>query len=287
MTTYILGASGQLGGVVWRHSKRAGTGWKGQARQSGFDVKWDGRFDRSHPPVLQEGATLINMIGGTGHQREDLTALNVDFVRDLLERAANAGVAHVILASSAAVYGNGTGAPFEEDAALAPLTPYGRSKAAMEDVAHDLVARNASPPVTILRIANVAGSDALTSVARSASLEGKPMSIHRFPSGKAALRSYIGPKDLFDCVSALSANTPDGIQTFNICAPAPVRLDALLSSYQSALFPGLTFTDEPAPDGIPEEVVLSTKKLETIISLDQSTSQPNVIVQQVVEDQEC
>jgi len=284
MNTHVLGASGRLGGVLWRHAKQTGAVWFGQSRHDGFEVQSDGRFPAKAPLFLEHGSTLINMIGDTGNDENRLGALNVDFVRDLLLKAGDAGVSHVLLASSAAVYGTGHGEPFDEDSPLAPLTHYARSKALMENVANDLTASGKSPPVTILRIANVAGSDALSTVARAAAAAGKPMTMHKFASGKAALRSYIGPADLFRCICALAAAPPQTLQTFNICAPAPVRLDALITSYKATLFPDLSLVDGPAPDGTPEEVVLSTAKLERVVRFDDTASQPDAMARQVAKD---
>jgi len=224
------------------------------------------------------------MIGETGQDEEHLQALNVDFVRKLLIRAGCAGVAHVLLASSAAVYGAGKQVPFEEDAPLAPVNAYGRSKTDMEDIAHDLVARGSAPPVTILRIGNVAGSDTLTSVARSAAAKGKPLTLHRFKSGRTALRSYVGPDNLFRFISVLASNPPKTIQTFNICSPLPVRLDHLVSSYKSTIFPKLYLRDAPAPDTTPEEVVLSAGRLGCFVPMCHSASQPDEMAKQVAMD---
>jgi len=224
------------------------------------------------------------MIGETGTNKNQLQAINVDFVHELLTRADDAGVAHVVLASSAAVYGLGRGEPFDENTNLSPMNSYGRSKAVMEDLAQDLAARGKAPPITVLRVANVTGSDALITAAQAAVAADKPMTIHRFPSGKAALRSYIGPEDLYHCVSALAAMPPSTIQTINICAPKPVRVDTLAQSYKDTLFPDLAFDSGPAPSGTPEEVVLSTSALESVVSFGPEASQTNEMAQQVAKD---
>ena len=61
-------------------------------------------------------------------------AINVAGTLSVLEAAKQAGVKRVILASSAAVYGDSTN-PVQEDAHKKPLSPYAASKLAMEQAA--------------------------------------------------------------------------------------------------------------------------------------------------------
>jgi UDP-glucose 4-epimerase len=78
--------------------------------------------------------------------------------RALVESAVQAGVAHFIFSSTAAVYGTPQAMTVAEDAPLHPQTPYGRSKLMTEwmlrdtSAAHDLTH-------TILRYFNVSGAD--------------------------------------------------------------------------------------------------------------------------------
>jgi nucleoside-diphosphate-sugar epimerase len=58
--------------------------------------------------------------------------INVTGSLNVLIAAQQAGIRRVVFASSASVYGNPTLVPTPEDAPLAPLSPYGASKAAME-----------------------------------------------------------------------------------------------------------------------------------------------------------
>jgi len=112
--TLLLGAHGKLGGILARGARRAGAGWHMQARKLPADRVWDGTFS-SAAQVFTDTDTIINMIGDTGTDHDKLERLNVGFVRQLLDMAARTGVGHVILASSAAVYGAGDGTPFTEE----------------------------------------------------------------------------------------------------------------------------------------------------------------------------
>lgn len=284
MTTTVLGANGRLGGMLTRFSSRADLGWKAQHRGTGVGLRWSGRFaDEAPDDIFCEGATIINMIGHTGRDAEVLQATNVKFVRALLNHSASCGVAHVILASSAAVYGNGDGTAFHESDPLAPTSPYGASKAAMEEVAHTAPD---GPKITILRIGNVAGADALLQAARSQTAIGQPMGLHRFASGRAATRSYIGPLDLARVIVSVAGAARSEAQrttTLNVAHPSPVRLDDLLASYRTHLLPDLNWKDETAPEGIPEEVVLNVEALQQLHSF--SPANADHFAQQVAQDQ--
>ncbi|MGC9958650.1 NAD-dependent epimerase/dehydratase family protein, partial [Roseiarcus sp.] len=57
---------------------------------------------------------------------------NVSNARTLIEAAIRGGVKTFIFSSTAAVYGETGAEPLSEDAALAPVSPYGRSKLMVE-----------------------------------------------------------------------------------------------------------------------------------------------------------
>jgi UDP-glucose 4-epimerase len=78
--------------------------------------------------------------------------------RALLEVAVNSGVKHFIFSSTAAVYGNPKTVPVNEEAALAPMSPYGNSKLMTEVMLKDVGAAHDLKYV-ILRYFNVAGAD--------------------------------------------------------------------------------------------------------------------------------
>lgn len=279
-TTTLLGANGKLGSILSTCVTQAGVGWRTVARSGGADVIWSGRFD--DPAVdlaLPKGGTVINMIGTAAGDAATLQATNVDFVSDLLEHATTRGVAHVVLASSAAVYGAGHGAPFAEDSMPAPITPYGTSKLAMEQVAMNAPP---GPAVTILRIGNVAGADALLLAAKHHEALGRPVPLHRWPDGAAATRSYIGPLDLFGVVRAMTHPPHNGPpRLINVTHPQAVTLDDLLAGYRKHLIPALEWIDQPAPDTIPQRVTLSADKVQGFVNFSISDTPADALAQQV------
>lgn len=270
----VLGGFGRLGCAVMPQAKAAGLNWRSQSRQNGnADIIWSGRFDDpACDTALPAGGTVINLIGATQGTARHMTDLNLSFVQTLLKEAQARGVAHVILASSAAVYGQSTGQPLRETDVPQPVTPYGESKLAMEHAARDNTAQHsAHPAISLLRIGNVAGADTLLSAAQRHEAKDEPMPLHRFANGQAALRSYIGPVDLFRVLAAVVGHGT-GVGTLNVAQPNPVRLDALLQAYRQHLLPDLRWIDSPAPPGIPPEVVLDVTALSKIIQIPMANS---------------
>jgi UDP-glucose 4-epimerase len=84
---------------------------------------------------------------------------NTGRTRTLLSACLAAGVKRFILSSTAAVYGAPRRLPVTEACPLAPISPYGASKAMCERILADVAA--AHPPLSyaILRYFNVAGAD--------------------------------------------------------------------------------------------------------------------------------
>jgi len=285
VTTIVLGAQGKLGTVLSQHAKRAGVPWLFQSRKNGSDIRWSGHMDDAgSEKVFRPKATIINMIGTAQGDAAHLHATNVVFVRALLQRAADAGVKHVMLASSASVYGAGLGRPLAEDTPLAPMSDYARSKVAMEQVAAEIGAQHPNLKITVLRIGNVAGSDAMFHHARRHARQNTAMPLHQFANGQWAVRSYIGPADLFYTLRTLTEPDTHTVRTLNIAAQPPVRLDALLKGYREHLLPDLHWQNAPAPDGIPPEVILSTARLERYVDLSSVAQSADAMAQQVAQD---
>lgn len=82
--------------------------------------------------------------------------INVQGTLNLLEAANRAGVQRVVLASSAAVYGESTAYPLREDSLTMSMSPYAASKRVNEIYA-DLYTRTTEMGVTALRYFNVYG----------------------------------------------------------------------------------------------------------------------------------
>ena len=83
---------------------------------------------------------------------------NTSNARTLIETAIKGGVKSFIFSSTAAVYGETSSEPVSEDAPLAPISPYGRSKLMVEWMLQD-ASRAYDFRYVALRYFNVAGAD--------------------------------------------------------------------------------------------------------------------------------
>jgi UDP-glucose 4-epimerase len=83
---------------------------------------------------------------------------NVSNARSLIEAAVEGGVKTFIFSSTAAVYGETGAGPVSEEAPLAPISPYGRSKLMVEWMLED-TSRAFDFRYVALRYFNVAGAD--------------------------------------------------------------------------------------------------------------------------------
>jgi UDP-glucose 4-epimerase len=83
---------------------------------------------------------------------------NTSKARNLFEACVHNGVKNFVFSSTAAVYGNPQKNPVTEDSALAPVSPYGASKAMAERMLQDTSAAHDMNYIS-LRYFNVAGAD--------------------------------------------------------------------------------------------------------------------------------
>jgi UDP-glucose 4-epimerase len=120
--------------------------------------------------------------------------------RSLMAAAVAAGVKHFIFSSTAAVYGNPAQALVDEDAALAPMSPYGTSKLMTEIMLRDVGAAHDLRYV-VLRYFNVAGADPEGRTGQST-----PGATHLI---KVAVQTALGMRPHMD-VFGTDYATPDG-----------------------------------------------------------------------------
>ncbi|MFS4583689.1 NAD-dependent epimerase/dehydratase family protein [Phaeobacter sp. C3_T13_0] len=266
----ILGASGRIGGLLRMCWDGAGQDLRWQCRRvQGADRTdqpgqgWHVFDPLADPAALQQvarGAAATLCLAGPvpgGGAGRDLSAgqfaQHKDLALAVLDAAARArddGPAalpgRVLLASSAAVYGVTPG-PLHEDTPLAPVAPYGVAKAEMEQAATTR-ATELGLEVTLLRIGNIAGLDAILGGWRPG------FSLDEWADGRTPRRSYIGPRTLADVLATLVC-TADLPQVLNIAQPGLVSMGGLL---QAA---ALDFGRRPAPDHAIAEVQLDVARL--------------------------
>mgnify|MGYP006236171991 CR=1 FL=1 len=83
---------------------------------------------------------------------------NVAMSQNVLDAMVTCGVSQFVISSTCAVYGQPDQVPIREDAAIAPINPYGASKVMLENMAH-WYGRAHGIETTALRYFNAAGAD--------------------------------------------------------------------------------------------------------------------------------
>ncbi|GIT92632.1 epimerase [Jannaschia pagri] len=211
-------------------------------RQDGFDA-------------IAGADALICLAGVTRGDRNTLSN-NTKTALEGLEAGARLGVPHVLILSSAAVYGRAP-SPLRADKAPTPAAPYGEAKAQMEAAVTGWCSeRPGGPRVTILRLGNVAGADALLgNISPDA-----PPTLDTWPDGRTPRRSYIGPRSLAHVFCKLAV-CPDVPPILNVAAPGTVEMADLLQAAQRP------WTTVPAPPEAIADVTLDTAPLSALIPL--------------------
>ncbi len=153
----------------------------------------------------------LSLVGASVADPAAYYAANVGGSLGLLEAMRRAGVDRIVFSSSAAVYGNPSTQPIPESAPLAPMNPYGRSKAMVEGILRDAAAAG-QVRAACLRYFNAAGASRSGDLGEdhhpethliprllAAAREGQEFTVHgkdyATPDG-TAVRDYIHVEDL-------------------------------------------------------------------------------------------
>ncbi len=167
----------------------------------------------------------------------------------VLEAARKAGVKRVVLASSAAVYGDSEALPLDEQTPLNPLSPYAVSKRVNELYA-EMYTRSFGLEVVALRYFNVYGPrqrpDSMYAAAvpifTRRLLDGKPITI--YGDGRQT-RDLVYVGDIVRANLVASEHSAAPGQVFNICTGNEIQVIDLVETLRE-LFP-----NAPAPQFAP------------------------------------
>lgn len=211
------------------------------------------------PEAWPEGAVILHLAGVVAGDPSRLEA-NLALAKALVRAARDRNAARVIFASTVAVYRPGPD-PIAETDPPDPQTAYGKSKAAAE-AALKVGLSGSDIGLTCLRIANLAGADALLGSARA---EGGEVTLDRAPGLPAGPeRSYIGPQTLAGALARLvdlAVQTPSALpDVLNLAQPGAVAMGDLLTAAGRAW----RFGPDPAPA---PRVVVDTGRLQALASL--------------------
>jgi UDP-glucose 4-epimerase len=140
--------------------------------------------------------------------------------RALLETAVKGKVENFVFSSTAAVYGETGNDPVDEDRALNPVSPYGKSKLMSEWMLQDVAAAHGLR-YAVLRYFNVAGADP-----RGRAGQSSAVATHLI---KVAAQAALGRRDGMD-VFGTDYPTPDGS-----CLRDYIQVSDLASAHLDAL----------------------------------------------------
>ncbi len=261
-TLLITGSAGRLGRglrLSWP-SKVCGLTPRWFARsETGETEPW--HIGNSEPPFCLHGAVVLHLAAVLRGTAAEL-ASNATMATALCAAARNAGARHVLLASTAAVYRPGP-QDIPESQPPHPANPYGAAKLAAEHAATQALSSPGDPGLTILRIGNVAGADALLGGQGPALLD--PVE----DQSGGPLRSYIGPQVLAQVLAELAGLAAKGValpRVLNIAQSPVVAMGDLLSAAAR------DWTFGPPRDGVVPRVGLDTTLLGHLVPLPPATA---------------
>lgn len=251
----VTGSNGKLGRllrVAWRKAPPRGCSPLWQSREIG-DVLWRMLAEPYNGPTLA-GGIILNFAGVT---RGDVGTLaqNTELALAACDLAQKQGARHVFLLSSAAVYGAGQGVALDERAPCLALNDYGRAKLAME------AAVAGRPDVTVLRLGNVVGADAL--IGGNVLVDQVVLDPVVGQSGGPE-RSYIGPAALASVLAQLCQRVLAGQalpNVLNVAAPNVVAMADLLTAA------GLDWRFGPKNPKVLPRIELDVARLQSLLSL--------------------
>ena len=229
----LVGASGFLGTHLSRAAAAGGLRAVAASRQGSAEAPPCDLLDPAAVAACLRAVKpdlIVNLAGDPSIARswehpEEVHAINADGVRNLLDAAAVvAPRAHVVCVSSAAVYGQRgeEEMPLREDSPLAPVSPYGEAKLAMERICREAEVTTGLR-IAVVRAFNLVGPgqhpfNAASSLARQiAEAERAGRAVVELTLGNpGATRDLIDVRDAARALVTLSAGGVEG--TFNLCS---------------------------------------------------------------------
>lgn len=217
-------------------------------------------------------------VGESAREPELYYSNNVGGSVSLFEAMARAGVKKLVFSSTAAVYGNPAHVPIPEDAAFAPVSPYGESKAMVEKILGELDRYKGVRSIA-LRYFNACGGEPeaglgemhhpethLIPLLLDAAVSGKPIQIfgNDYPtSDGTCVRDYIHVSDLAEAhVAALNHLLAGGASAqFNVGTGTGFTVMDVLRAVERVTGKTVPYNIAGRRDGDPAELVADSTRL--------------------------
>jgi len=212
---------------------------------------------RYQPTAVLHFAAVIN-VGESVENPELYYNNNTLGTLTLATAAKDCGIRDFVFSSTAAVYGSPDSSPLNEDFALAPINPYGKSKLTSENILFDFARAYKMRPI-VLRYFNASGADPETELGESHEPE-----THLIP---LILQSQLYPKQKDRSLKVFGTDypTPDGT-----CVRDYIHVTDLAQAHVLAL-KGLRAGVSPQPFNLGNSRGFSV--LEVISTAEQITGQ--------------
>lgn len=209
-------------------------------------------------------------------------AVNRDAAIELAREARQAGVSAFIFVSSAAIYGEPTIIPIDENHPQVPIGAYGSHKS--EADAAILAMADSGLPLSVIRPFNIygAGQDPTSSysgvltIFTNRAQAGQPLTV--YGDGEQT-RDYIHVSDIVSSMCAVATSlvekgeaSPCHGRPFNSCSGHSTSLNQIISTLGNALSKSLEVVNEPPRQGDPRESVGDGQALHSAIGWNSSVS---------------
>ena len=259
-TLLVTGSTGRVGGalrVIWQKNLLNGMPiiWHGRKVGPGVDMVWD--IGQNPPVSLPKGLIILHLAGVTKGSAQDLVQ-NAKVTAAVCAAARAAQARHVFVMSSAAVYGLSADL-IDEDDAKVPVSAYGQAKLDAEVVAEQSLT---GMGLTLLRLANLAGADALFGNCGP----GKTILLDPVAGQmRGPERSYIGPHALASALSGLFRHVLCGTDlppVLNLAEPGIMAMADLLDAR------GQPWEFGPPRSAAIARVALATARLSALVQME-------------------
>jgi nucleoside-diphosphate-sugar epimerase len=190
---------------------------------------------------------------------------NVAATHHLIQECERAGVPRLVVASSSSVYGTAA-VPAREEGRVQPVSPYGVSKLAAEQLALVYAARaTAATRVVALRYFTVYGPRQRGDMALSRMLRavrtGQPMRLYGDGLQRRAF-TFVSDAVYATVRAALTEETGHAV---NVSGPASVSIRTLLDTVQEVTGSPVPFTAVSSRSGDPESTEADTERAQTVL----------------------
>lgn len=277
----VLGSTGRVGRLLlpyWSSQNFANLEitYQHRSKRRPDGLYWDILKDGPKPLLghiekCGQVKAMIVLLGAVPGGKSELS-YNKLLAEICLQSAHSAGIERVLIASSSAIYGGGTGSPFSENDTPKPNNSYGAAKLEMEEACKKWLDTELN--LTCLRIGNVAGADALLSSIIDKYYTRK-LEIDRFPDGHGPFRSYIGPGTLARVLITLATFKSKLPFLLNIATPEPIAMETLVDACN---YP---YQWKTAPKNSTQRIVLDCTLLRKFFRFSNQDCEPLTMVNQI------